>query len=329
MICKRLEEEIKAAIAEADRILEKHMSRTDKEEKKKTLIIMEDDVLAIHKLQNRLQDHCNLKIFRRPEDALGTLQTLSVDAAILNMELLDGCGFKVLRQLKNANPDLPILVHAGTLGDHLEGEIKQAVTAGHGEKEVGGIEVLDDFTKTASEVYQDFKKNIIQNLIEDFKRRTHCRYSTIFNQSEDRLLSWTEIISMSFRDLVKADCLMPFCRISNDLTRIRKDESKAMCPFHSDVDPVEGPKRYNTGRFSSYRCGYYEYATLGKIEKRILRILEKRKNENGIRPRRVAGILSKELGETVHRKKPFPELESQPPISLSELPSLESTKVCS
>ncbi len=47
------------------------------------------------------------------EDALGVIKRTEFDLVVLDIELKDGSGLDVLKQLKANNPDLPIVLNSG------------------------------------------------------------------------------------------------------------------------------------------------------------------------------------------------------------------------
>jgi hypothetical protein len=279
MTKKELEKEIKEANAQADRILEKLKSRASSGKNKAILAILSTDPSFIRGLQNLFSDAYHLKIFHKAEDFLQALQRISADAAILDTASSNNHSFELLRQIENIKPDLPIVVQRGCPWDGAETKAKEPLATEPVQKiDIDKIEKLKEFTKSPAKAYQDVKTNLAKNLLEDFTKRRHCRYSALFDQNEGKLLNWMETITMRFKDIAKQRSLMPFCRISHDLNAIRKEENRTLCPFHMDVNPSGEPKLYNTGDFSSYQCAYYQYAASARVEQRIIDSLEKRKN---------------------------------------------------
>jgi CheY-like chemotaxis protein len=270
---KRLEE----LMREADGILAKLHSQTIQKEKKSKLLIVEDEPGVVEGLKNMFEDDYELHVCYDATSALAVLRHTSVDAAILDMKLPDMHGFELLKQVKKINPHLPIVVNTGYPGEYPEAVIRELGSSFYVEKgDPRSTQKLTDFTKTVTDAYQSFKREIIQALISDFSNKKPCSYSALFNPEQDVVLSDGQVRKMSIKEIAANAQLVPLCYLSIEFADINKEEGTRICPFHNDADA-----RYNTGTLSSHPCSYYSFASKMKIDEAIIATLQKKSAQNG------------------------------------------------
>jgi hypothetical protein len=203
-------------------------------------VIMDMNPAFIRKFRQKYENYYSITVVKEFDKLLEVIQSRNVDLIILSIDSENGNWFDRIRRLKIISPKLNILFFSKSYLNVNAIESAQPVDA----------------------IYKKLKNRIANNINHDICNGILCRYSILFNQYNGVIVNSSRLDSLSVREIGYNNNILPLCEISKKLEALRKDDGRRICPFLQDINPKSKPKKYNIGRCSSYRCGYYDFAAI-------------------------------------------------------------------